>query len=110
MRTVGPVVVLLSLLLVLTACANAGRRVDRMHLDDIQNGTQTRDQIEAWFGEPYSVRTGLQQHPSGCVERWTCEYAEAQGFGTVTYQEMLIVDFDAAGKVCDHAFSRSGED
>ena len=96
--------------LILVACATAGKRIDRTHIDDIQNGAQTKSQIRAWFGEPYTITSGLQQHPSGCTERWTFEYAKAQGFGVVTYQETLVVDFDRAGKVCDHAFSKAGEE
>jgi len=59
-------------------------------------------------GEPYTVKTGLVGHPGGCVERWTFEYAKARGFGNVTYSEILIVDFDPDGKVCDHAYSQTG--
>jgi hypothetical protein len=92
----------------MAACATAGNKVDRTHIDDIQNGAQNKDQIRTWFGEPYTIKTNLQGHPYGCVERWTFEYAKAQGFGTVTYSEMLVVDFDAEDKVCDHAFSKSG--
>jgi len=98
------------LLLFLAACATAGHRVDRTHLDDVKTGMQTKEQIRQWFGDPYSVKTGLVGHPSGCTERWTYEFAKAQGFGTVTYQEMLVVDFDGQGKVCDHAFSKSGQE
>ena len=97
-------------LAVLFACASAGRKIDRTHLDEVANGAQTKSQIRAWFGEPYTVLTNMQGHPNGCVERWQYEYAKAQGFGVVTYTEMLIVDFDAADKVCDHAFSKTGEE
>ena len=96
--------------LLMLACASAGRRVDTTHVDDVQNGQQTKAEIRAWFGEPYSVTPGLQGHPNGCVERWSYEYAEAQGFGNVTYTETLIVDFDAEGVVCDHAYAKSGQD
>jgi outer membrane protein assembly factor BamE (lipoprotein component of BamABCDE complex) len=92
------------------ACASAGTKLDRTHLDDIKEGAQSKQQIRQWFGEPYTVQPGLQGHPKGCVERWTYEYAKARGFGTVTYQEILVVDFDARGTVCDHAFSKSGQE
>jgi len=98
------------LLLVLAACASAGHRVDRAHLDDVKVGMQSKQQIREWFGEPYTVKAGLVGHPSGCSERWTYEFAKARGFGNVTYQEVLVVDFDPAGKVCDHAFSKSGKE
>ncbi|MBU0482755.1 MAG: hypothetical protein KKG47_16805 [Proteobacteria bacterium] len=98
------------LLLTVAACATAGTRIDRTHIDQVSNGVQDKAQIRAWFGEPYTIKTDLTGHPGGCVERWTFEYAKAQGFGKVTYSEILIVDFDAAGKVCDHAFSKSGSE
>lgn len=101
--------IMLSLLLAIMACASsAGKKIDRTHIDEINNGVQDKTQIRQWFGEPYSMQTNLQGHPSGCVERWKYEYAKARGFGTVTYSEVLVVDFDPEGKVCDHAFSKFG--
>lgn len=102
--------ILLLILFVITACASAGNRIDRTHLDDVANGVQDKTQIRQWFGEPYSVNPNLKGHPSGCVERWTFEYAKAQGFGNVTYSEILVIDFDSNGRVCDHAFSKTGSD
>jgi outer membrane protein assembly factor BamE (lipoprotein component of BamABCDE complex) len=99
---------ILSVVLLLAACASAGKPIDKTHMDEIANGVQTKAQIRQWFGEPYTVKTGLAGHPDGCVERWTYEYAKARGFGKVTYSEVLVVDFDAAGKVCDHAYSKTG--
>ncbi len=101
---------ILLLILIITACASAGHKINRTHIDDITNGVQNKTQIRAWFGEPYTIKTDLQGHPGGCTERWTFEYAKARGFGTVTYSEILIVDFDTEGKVCDHAFSSSGRE
>ena len=103
-----PTYLLLSMLLI--SCASAGSKIDPTHIDDVQNGRQSKSEIRTWFGEPYSMTTGLQAHPSGCVERWTFEFAKARGFGTVTYQEMLVIDFDDEGMVCDHAFSKSGKE
>ena len=107
-----PGALLLALLLAsaVLSCASAENKIDRTHLDDVKEGVQTKQQIRAWFGEPYTVKTGLQGHIKGCVERWTFEYAKARGFGTVTYQEILVIDFDAQGTVCDHAFSQSGQE
>ena len=96
--------------LTVVSCATAGQKIDRTHLDDIQDGVQTKEQIRAWFGEPYSQQKGLSGHPKGCVERWTYEYAKARGFGNVTYQEVLMVDFDQRGKVCDHGFAQTGQE
>jgi hypothetical protein len=92
------------------ACASAGVRIERTHLGDIETGSQSQAQIREWFGEPYSQTVGLTGHPSGCVERWTYEFAKAQGFGKVTYSETLVIDFDAKGMVCDHAFNQTGSD
>ncbi len=94
--------------LLLVACASAGSKVDRTHIGDIKDGRQNKTTIKEWFGEPYTITANLTGHPKGCVERWTFEYAKAQGFGTVTYSEVLVVDFDKKGAVCDHAFSKSG--
>jgi len=99
---------LLLLFVMMAACASAGKPIDKTHMNDISNGVQDKAQIRQWFGEPYTVKTGLVGHPSGCVERWTYEYAKARGFGNVTYSEILVVDFDPAGKVCDHAYSKTG--
>lgn len=99
---------LVSLVCLFAACASAGKPIDKTHMDDIANGVQDKAQIRQWFGEPYTVQTGLAGHPGGCVERWTYEYAKARGFGQVTYSEVLVVDFDPAGKVCDHAYSKTG--
>lgn len=98
----------LLLLMVFAGCASAGRPIDQTHMDEIANGVQDKAQIRQWFGEPYTVKTGLVGHPNGCVERWTYEYAKARGFGNVTYSEILVVDFSPAGKVCDHAYSKTG--
>ncbi|MBM4278365.1 MAG: hypothetical protein FJ130_10880 [Deltaproteobacteria bacterium] len=103
-------IITLLLILGICACATAGHKIKRDHIGDIKIGVQSKDQIRAWFGEPYTVKTGLTGHPSGCVERWTFEYAKAHGFGKVTYSEILVVDFDKNGKVCDHAFSKSGSE
>ncbi|MEJ2201100.1 MAG: hypothetical protein P8X63_08825 [Desulfuromonadaceae bacterium] len=100
----------LLLVLFISACATAGSRIDRTHMDEIKNGVQNKTQMREWFGEPYTIKTDLKGHPSGCIERWTYEYAKAKGFGTVTYSEILVVDFDTEGKVCDHAFSKSGSE
>jgi len=99
--------VMLLVVLSLVACASAGKRIERTHIDEVSNGAQDKAQIRQWFGEPYTMKT-IVGHPAGCVERWTYEYAKAQGFGKVTYSEILVVDFDSKGKVCDHAFSKSG--
>ena len=98
------------LVLFVGACATAGNKVDRTHIGDIKDGVQGKATVKKWFGEPHSIKTGLIGHPRGCTERWTYEYAKARGFGTVTYSEILVIDFDRKGVVCDHAFSKSGNE
>ncbi len=60
-------------------------------------------QIQGWFGEPFRVET-LSGHPAGCTERWTYTYAYSDRGGARTQAKTLVVDFDAGGSVCDHAF------
>jgi hypothetical protein len=95
---------LLSLALAL-GCATVGKKFDTTHVNDIQKGAHDKQQVTAWFGEPNQITSPLQAHPAGCVERWQWTYAHSVAGGS-TVSEVLIVDFDAAGKVCDNAFSQ----
>lgn len=61
--------------LALIACASAGKKFDRTHVNDIKKGVHTKAQIREWFGEPYQVTAPLQGHPAGCMERWTYVHA-----------------------------------
>lgn len=110
LRLAIPACLVLATALLLFGCASAGKRIDRTHLNDIKNGVQTKSQIQAWFSEPYTMGPAPAGHPNKCTERWSYEYAKARGFGTVTYSEVLIVDFDDKGRVCDHGFSKSGSE
>ncbi len=90
-----------------TATASAGQPFDPTHVNEIQKGTHDKAQIQAWFGQPFKVVAPLQGNPAGCVERWLYVHSVASATGaTVTAQKTntLVVDFDAAGKVCDKAF------
>ena len=58
----------------------------------------------SWFGAPH-VTTPLTGNPAGCVERWQYTYAHAVAGGS-SVAEVLVVDFDPAGKVCDNAYSQ----
>jgi outer membrane protein assembly factor BamE (lipoprotein component of BamABCDE complex) len=87
-------------------CATVGRQFDTTHVNDIRKGAQDKAQIRAWFGEPYQTAP-LQGNPAGCVERWQWTHAHSVAGGR-TESQVLIVDFDAAGKVCDNAFSTVG--
>src|SRR4051812_21032988 len=88
-------------------CATVGRKFDTTHVNDVKKGAQDKAQIRAWFGEPYQRTSPLQNNPAGCVERWQWTHAHAVAGGR-TQSEVLIVDFDDAGKVCDNAFSTVG--
>jgi outer membrane protein assembly factor BamE (lipoprotein component of BamABCDE complex) len=94
----------LSLALAL-GCASAGRDFDTTHATDVQKGVQNKDQIRTWFGEPYQAQA-ITGHPAGCTERWTYTYAYSDRGGMRTQTKTLVVDFDASGTVCDHAFIR----
>lgn len=89
----------------LGACASAGCEFDRAHVGDIHKGVQSKDQIRAWFGEPYQIAVPLTGHPAGCVERWTYVHARATHAGIHSRGASLVVDFDSAGKVCDNAYT-----
>ena len=101
-RGVQAGVVLVSAL-VAFGCASAGRDFDTTHVTEIEKGTQSKSQIQGWFGEPYRVDT-LTGHPAGCTERWTYTYAYSDRGGMRTQTKTLVVDFDSGGRVCDHAF------
>jgi hypothetical protein len=85
------------------SCASAGRQFDTTHVGDVERGVQAKVQIQEWFGPPYQIQKPLVGHPMGCVERWTYTHAFSKA-GVSTTSETLVVDFDEAGMVCDHAF------
>lgn len=91
-------------MLVAAACATVGKSFDVTHANDIQKGQHDKAQIRAWFGEPHQVTSPLPSNPASCVERWQYTHAHSVAGGS-TESQVLIVDFDAAGKVCDNAFS-----
>jgi hypothetical protein len=91
------------LALTLTACATVGKKFDTTHVHEIQKGTQTKSEITAWFGPAHSS-TQLTQSELGCVERWQWMHARSRPGSTKS--QVLIVDFDSDGKVCDNAYSQ----
>jgi hypothetical protein len=98
--------ILFAITALLGACATVGRDFDTTHANDIRTAEQDKTQIAAWFGEPRFTTT-FDKNPKGCVERWQWSYGTA-AVGSSTRAKSLIVDFDADGKVCDHAFSSGG--
>lgn len=89
--------------LALLSCASAGKQFDTSHVNDIKKGSQDKDQIRAWFGEPYRVQA-ISGSPLGCVVRWTYTHAFSSFGGAKTKTETLVVDFNKSGKVCDNAY------
>jgi hypothetical protein len=89
----------------LAGCATVGKKWDTTHANDVQRGVQDKQQMIAWFGEPTTRVSPLHNHPAGCVERWQWTYAHSVA-GASTVSDVLVVDFDAAGKVCDNSYAQ----
>ena len=83
-------------------CATFGRKFDTTHVHSVQKG-QDKDQMLAWFGPPTQKAT-FARNAGGCVERWQYTHAYAVAGGS-SRAEVLIVDLDDRGLVCDTAFS-----
>jgi outer membrane protein assembly factor BamE (lipoprotein component of BamABCDE complex) len=86
----------------LAGCGSAGREWDTTHANEVQRGVHTKAEIQGWFGPAYTVQA-IADSPMGCVERWTYVYSHSV-FGGSTVTDTLVVDFDAAGTVCDNAY------
>lgn len=93
---------LIPLLFLLVSCATVGQQFDTTHVHDVKGG-QNKSQITGWFGEP-TQKTTFTPNDKGCVERWQYTHATSQAFGS-THSQVLIVDFDDKGVVCDTAYS-----
>jgi len=85
-----------------TACGSAGQQWDTTHANEVQRGVQTKADIQSWFGAPYQTQA-VTGSPMGCIERWTYTYSHSVAGGS-TVTDTLVVDFDAAGAVCDNAY------
>ena len=86
----------------LASCARVGAQFDLTHVPDVEAGVHAQDQITAWFGRPNEVRQ-ISNPASGAVERWIYVYAQSAA-GLSTESHSFVVDFDAEGVVCDHAY------
>jgi outer membrane protein assembly factor BamE (lipoprotein component of BamABCDE complex) len=93
---------LLPFLILVAGCATVGRQFDTTHVHDVQSG-QSKEQISTWFGGPTQTTT-FAANAKGCVERWTFTHAHAVAGGSQKAQ-VLVVDFDPKGNVCDTAYS-----
>ncbi len=92
----------MALLLLIAGCATVGRSFDTTHVRDVKAG-QDKEQVRAWFGEPTQT-TSFTANERGCVERWTFTHAHAVVGGS-RHAQVLVVDFDPRGTVCDTAYS-----
>jgi outer membrane protein assembly factor BamE (lipoprotein component of BamABCDE complex) len=103
-RSRKPLLLLAAAAATLLACgATIGRQYDTTHVHDVKQG-EAKAQITSWFGDPTTTTT-MTATAKGCVERWKYTYAHASG-GTA-HAQVLIVDFDPNGAVCDTAYSES---
>jgi outer membrane protein assembly factor BamE (lipoprotein component of BamABCDE complex) len=103
-RSNNLLIVLFVTILVLYACAGAGKKFDTTHVNDIQKGVHSQEQIANWFGYPNQKVSPLNVEGSDCVERWIYVYAFSSYGGAKTSSNSLVVDFNSDGKVCDHAY------
>ena len=83
----------------LAGCASLPRSYRDTH--DVVRLAVSRDRIHDELGEPGTILR-LERHPAGCVERWS--YA---GLRRGDRQEVLFVDFDREGRVCDYAWGET---
>ena len=90
---------------VLVACATVGRQFDTTHVNDIEVGVQSKEDIRAGFGEPHDIQN-ISNPQTVTVERWMYTYSHSQ-FGRGTTSHSLVVDFDASSKVCAEAYTRT---
>jgi outer membrane protein assembly factor BamE (lipoprotein component of BamABCDE complex) len=103
-RNIHVLMAFFTAILIMYACAGAGKKFDSTHVNDIQKGVQSKAEIASWFGDPYQKVSPLSVEGSGCVERWIYVYAFSSYGGAKTSSNSLVVDFDSDGKVCDHAY------
>jgi hypothetical protein len=85
-------------LLVLSACATAGRDFPASKVSDIQIGKTTQAQIEAMFGTPW--RTGIEDG----LRTWTYGKYRYSLFGQ-TSTEDLVIRFDKNNVVKSYTFN-----
>lgn len=84
-------------------CATVGHEFDTTHAHDVKAGTQNKEQIKAWFGEPETVTT-MTANAKGCVTSWMYRHGHSS-VGSHATAEVLVVNFDEQGAVCDTAYS-----
>lgn len=114
------------------ACSTSGRRFDVDKVPQIEEGTTTASDVEAWFGPPVSI----QRRPSGfAIYRYLHEEASVRDSGTFsriaeyigsffgyrraraplnvryenTVRHELVLLFDPEGVVTSYGYERSEE-
>lgn len=80
-----------------------GKPFDTTRVRDIQEGVQDKDLIKTWFGKPDQTAYRLTENLNGCVELWQWFHVRREIDGS-TVGELLMVQFDAVGKVCVRDF------
>ena len=90
------------IVMTLAACATVGRPFDTTHVHDVRAG-QNKTAVTRWFGQPTQWTT-FAANAKGCSERWQYTHATATAGGSA-HAQVLLVDFDQAGVVCDTAYS-----
>jgi hypothetical protein len=80
--------------------AVTSRQWDTTHANEIKRGAHDKTQIQQWFGDPLRVEP---IKVGAGVERWTWAYAHPKVDGAIPV-DVLVVDFDRAGKVCDNVY------
>jgi hypothetical protein len=99
MKRVGQVL-LASVLLIAAGCVTVGRDFPGEPVKKIVNGTTTRDEIRATFGEPY------QKGIDNGGESWTYYRVNYRGSAPVQSKELYVV-FDSRGIVESHSFTET---
>jgi len=88
------------------ACATIGHQFDTARAHEVRRG-QDKASVRNWFGEPQTLAT-FSANQLGCVERWQYTHATASAFGRA-HAQVLVVDFDSRGVVCDTAHSETNQ-
>lgn len=93
-RLIAPVL----LCTLLSGCLNVGHPFPTEHVQSIQVGTTTRDDLRGMFGEPWRVGIEDGQHT------WTWGRYHYSAFGEASTRD-LVVRFDARGLVSSYTFN-----
>ena len=100
--------------LLMAGCASGGRgrsvgrMIDTTHVRDIQKG-QSKEQISAWFGAPYSTSVSEEKDTHGRPQAESWIYTYGWSNGSKTKSQTLIVVFDRDGKVINRLFNEKND-